>query len=150
MNIIVHGTKKYFPPQKFLMYNCMKANISEIKCGHIKKYSSCVSIRCKLSAPWGPIRAEPADQWEAGNYWAGCMQNTEAAVRRWQVASTGNFTWKWDLRGLNTGQQRSIHHQGNRTSKYHATWETLQVFWGRGHFHGSTVVFWMALVLKTV
>ena len=67
-----------------------------------------------------------------------------------EVIPLGNFTCKCDLSGWNTVNQRSIHHQFNRTGKLHGSWETLQVFWGRARFHGSTVLFWMALVLNTV
>ena len=81
---------------------------------------------------------------------AGCMQNTEAAERLWEVAYSGNITCKCDLRGPNTVNQRIIYHQFKRTGKSHATWETLQVFWGRAHFHGSTVLFCMSLLLNTV
>jgi hypothetical protein len=67
-----------------------------------------------------------------------------------EATPLGNFTCKCNLRGWNIVNQRSIHHQVNRTGKLHGSWETLQVFWGRAHFHGSTVLFWMALVLNTV
>ncbi len=67
-----------------------------------------------------------------------------------EVIPLGNFTCKCDLSGWNTVNQRSIHHQFNRSGKLHGSWETLLVFWGRARFHGSTVLFWMALVLNTV
>ncbi len=78
------------------------------------------------------------------------MQNTEAARRCWEVAYSGKITCKCDLPGPNTVNQRLIYHQFNRTGKSHATWETLQVFWGRARFHGSTVLFCMSLLLNTV
>jgi hypothetical protein len=64
--------------------------------------------------------------------------------------SVRKLTLKCDMHGWNTVNQRSIHHQFNRTGKLHGSWGTLQVFWGRARFHGSTVLFWMALVLNTV
>ncbi len=67
-----------------------------------------------------------------------------------EVIPLGNFPCKCDLSGWNTVNQRSIHHQFNRTGKLHGSWETLLVFWGRARFHGSTVLFWIALVLNTV
>ncbi len=78
------------------------------------------------------------------------MQNTDAAGRGWEVAYSGNITCKCDLPGPNTVNQRIIYHQFNRTGKSHATWVTLQVFWGRAHFHGSIVLFCMSLLLNTV
>jgi hypothetical protein len=51
-----------------------------------------------------------------------------------EVTPLGNFTCKCDLSGWNTMNQRSIHHQFNKTGKLHGSWETLQVFC---KLHGS-------------
>jgi hypothetical protein len=66
------------------------------------------------------------------------MQNNRSCC---EVAPLGNLTYKCNLHGSNTANQR-IRHKFNRTGNLHVRWETLQVF--------VTLLFCMSLILNTV
>jgi hypothetical protein len=129
-------------------------NLLVLNCTCPMLYSDVKLVLCVHPSPPFPLppplpmtnKGPAPDQWGARN----CRQAVCRTQKLLGGAPLRKFTYKCDLCGLNTVNQRNIHYQFKRTGKPHVSWKTLQVFWGRAQFHGSTLLFCMSLVLKTV